>query len=197
MCIQAIAKALTGDFGGAFKAEANAWGIGAAGANGAGARGSYFESRQAQSWGAGSSSHGGAYASGHGYGRTGASFEKTTTQTRVGADGSVTQKTTQISHSGAGNAGYGNYGYNAHTGYGQFGQSGSAQFMSSGAGARGFSHSFESSTLNPGAAYSASGASGAAGGSFAAASVSIGPAFGLGRILSSLFGLGASNASAG
>jgi hypothetical protein len=200
MCIQAIAKALTGDIGGAFKAEANAWGIGGASANagfcgakGASARGSYCESRHSRGWESGSKSHGSKCESGYGYGREDATFSKTTTQTRVGPDGSVTRKTTEISHAGAGSAGYGNYGYNQHSGYRQFGQSGCAQYASSGFGERGFSHSTErSGAWNNGAEYSASGA---AGGSFAAASVKIGPAFGLGNILG-LFGLGAPNAQA-
>jgi hypothetical protein len=203
MCIQAIAKLLTGDIGGACKAEASAWGLGGAGGQagfcgtkGADIRaGGYYGERHG-SYGcesgskSGLKSHCGSRSNGHG----GTSFEKTTTQTHVGADGSVTQKTTQISHSGAGSAGYGAYGYNQQSGYGGFGASNDVRYSGAGFNAGSFGGSVErSGAWNDGSHYSASGASGA--GSFAVASVSITPSLGLSNFLD-LFRLGASNARA-
>jgi hypothetical protein len=189
MCIQAIAKLLTGDIGGACKAEASAWGIGGAGGpagfcgtKGAGGRaaGCYGESRSSHRCESGSRSQWGRRDAGYGNGN--ASFEKTTSQTRVGADGSVTHKTTHVSSSGGSGAEYGRSGYEHRSGYGRFDESSGARYSHAGFGAQEFSRS----SFDRSSAWSHAGASSAGSASFAAASVSIAP-FGLGRLFN-LFG---------
>ncbi|MFC0397020.1 hypothetical protein [Paraburkholderia rhizosphaerae] len=161
---------MQGNIGGAVSAEANAWGLGGASATaGAFATG-----------GASSSSHGCTSRSGHSraleYGsesrhsRAGGSFEKTTTQTRVGADGSFEQKTTHTRASEA-KAGYGGHGECGRQGHHGSGYDRSYQHTS----VRSYDHGHESAAWRSGGSgYSHSGAM-AAGGSFAAASVSIQP----------------------
>jgi hypothetical protein len=213
MCIKAIAKCLQGDFAGAVDAEKKAWGFGDfaaranllgfgdAGANSSACvskksacvsknaggniymRASHSESHRSHACASASASRCGSRE--NGYGQRGASFEKTTTQTCVGADGSVTQKTTRVS-SGAANAGYGYSGYNNGSGYGYSSYnngSGYGRFGES-YGAQGYgNHQSASMRWNP---EQASGAF-ASSGSFAMASVSIQPTGLLAKLLN-LFG---------
>jgi hypothetical protein len=175
MCMGLVTNLLKGDIGGAVSAEANAWGMGGASAksHACGGKGASIHKYGAgeidrsgryeagsRRYEAGLKSHSGKCESGHGNG----SFEKTTTQTRVGADGSVTQKTTHTSSSG----GYGHTGYDA-SGYGRFG-AGSA-YLASGHGDNRFGQSGFGDVARSLHSERASGASG----SFAFASASIAP----------------------
>ncbi|MDQ7977224.1 hypothetical protein QYH69_08190 [Paraburkholderia sp. SARCC-3016] len=209
MCIQAIAKALTGDVGGAVKAEANAWGLGGASASssfcGTGSAsahgcGSYRESHGSHGCGSGLRSHWDGHNGGHS--RSDGSFEKTTTQTHVGPDGSITRKTTQISHSGTSGGDYRRSGYDA-SGYDHFGANRSERAYQAGYNEGRFGGGFESSGArdlgnqqhvsmqwrsDPAGGYTASGVS-AGSASFAMAQASIAPTGLLGGLLN-LFGGG-------
>jgi hypothetical protein len=164
MCIQAIAKCLQGDVGGAVNAEANACGLGGGGGGGGGgirARTCCGEGLGSQGSAFGAASHHGAYDGG--YSRGGGSFERTTSQTRIGADGNMTHKTTHVSSSGGSDySGFGHAG--AGRGYGH------ADFDRRGFGDHAHLRAKWHSGTGGGFAQS-----GAAAGSFAAASASIMP----------------------
>ncbi|CAB3766555.1 hypothetical protein [Paraburkholderia solisilvae] len=186
MCIQAIAKAMCGDFGGALHAEANAWGVGGSGAHAGGCaprsgNGSFHasaacgESRGAHACASGSASH---------HGNRGGAFEQTTTRTSRGVDGSITQSTTTTrAHSGGENR------------YGDgrcFGHHAGHEHSIGRGDARGYSdHQSVSMHWSSDASGGGIGRSNgfAGGGSFAAASMSIAPAGPLAGLMNMFGGL--------
>jgi len=199
MCIKAIASLLSGDIAGACVKEMQAWGFGGAasgasasatsaasgvcGSRSARACASKFDAHCA-SGASGTSRASGAHDLRSHHGQQGG-FERTTTQTHYGPDGSITQSTTHESSGRSGGHGsYGGYGgYNSYGGHGALHEG--AYGLSSAAG---FGHGCSRSLdfASSGGAWSAGAA-----GHFSANMVSIqpvGPLASLGAVFKNLLG---------